>query len=71
MVKHCELCRTETDGPLCDRCTRKLRRDCQLVHLAITRRVCLGSGTIRNLREDERWLAEYDEWKEEHNARPE
>jgi len=65
MVKHCEICRTATEGaPLCDRCARILRRDCQLVHLAIVAGACVGSSTIRNLRRDEETLAEYDEWKE-------
>jgi len=69
MVKYCEICRAETDGaPLCDRCARKLRNDCRLVHLAIAARAGVGSGTINNLREDERRLAEYDKWKEETDA---
>ena len=45
----------------------RLRRDCKLVHLAITAGACVGSGTIRNLRRDEEKLKEYDEW----SAQPE
>jgi len=45
-----------------------MRRDCQLVHLAIAAGACVGSGTVDNLREDERLLKEYDKWKEEHDA---
>ena len=69
MVKHCELCRTETTGaPLCDKCARILRRDCQLVHLAIASGAHVGSATIGNLRRDEALLKEYDGWKAENDA---
>ena len=60
-TRRCSICRTETDGPLCARCARKLRRDCQLVHLAIAAGAHVGSGTIRNLERDKELLAEYDE----------
>jgi len=68
-VRHCEICRTETDGaPLCDRCARKLRNDCRLVHLAIAARAGVGSGAVDNLRRDEALLARYDERKEENEC---
>ena len=62
-VRYCSICHAETTGaPLCARCARHLRRECKLVHEAITAGACVGSGTIRNLRRDEERLAEYDEW---------
>ena len=65
--RHCSICRTETAGPLCDPCARRLRRDCNLIHLAIAANVCVGSGTIANLRRDEALVAEYDANHAHHN----
>jgi len=59
MTKHCSKCHTEID-PLCDCRADRLRRDCNLIHLAIAAGACVGSGTIDNLRRDEALLEEYD-----------
>lgn len=68
-TRHCSICLTPTDGaPLCDRCARHLRRDCRLAHLAIAKGACVGSGTVRNLRQGEGLLTRYDLWQERPRA---
>ena len=68
-TRHCSTCRTATDGaPLCDQCADRLRHEQASTAKAIEDCTCFGEGTIDDLLQNERMLAEYDEWKEANDA---